>query len=233
MHFRYNANDFHNTWCLMSLIEKASSAEPVLHTSTLMLQFESHFTNDRVTIFQLANWLGDRSFGFLLVFFALPNVLPIALLPGISILTGVPLTLLALQLVFGFSKPYLPNWIGTKSFSRHDFKKIIDTAVPWLQKMEFFMKPRLLWLSGPYGKWTQGLFCFVLASVLTLPIPFGNILPASAIILLALGLIEKDGLCILLGGITGIISIVVVAGVIWAMITAAILFVQHILLNYV
>jgi Exopolysaccharide synthesis, ExoD len=42
---------------------------------------------------------------------------------------------------------------------------------------------------------------------LPLPIPFSNSIPAWAVVLLAIGMMEKDGLCVLLGHLTAIVPL--------------------------
>jgi hypothetical protein len=44
-----------------------------------------------------------------------------------------------------------------------------------------------------------GIVCTLLAAVLILPIPLGNMLPATAVTVLALSLIQRDGLLAILG----------------------------------
>jgi hypothetical protein len=51
--------------------------------------------------------------------------------------------------------------------------------------------------------------CLLLAVVIVLPIPFGHMVPASAICVLALGLIERDGLAIVLGFIVAAFGLVI------------------------
>jgi hypothetical protein len=67
-----------------------------------------------------------------------------------------------------------------------------------------------------------GAFCLLLAAILALPIPFGNMLPALAITLIALGVLERDGLWVLIGTVTGFVSLFVVAGVVYALVKSAI-----------
>ena len=57
-------------------------------------------------------------------------------------------------------------------------------------------------------------------------IPFVGI-PGFAILLLALGLIEKDGLFITAGLAMTIISVFALGGLVWAIVTSALLFLQH------
>ena len=51
-----------------------------------------------------------------------------------------------------------------------------------------------------------GIVIARLGLMLPLPIPFSNNIPAWAIVLLAIGMMEKDGLCVLLGHLTAIFS---------------------------
>jgi hypothetical protein len=49
-----------------------------------------------------------------------------------------------------------------------------------------------------------GIVIPVLGLMLPLPIPFSNSIPALAVVLLAIGMLEKDGLCVLLGHLTAV-----------------------------
>jgi hypothetical protein len=53
----------------------------------------------------------------------------------------------------------------------------------------------------------------VLAIVLTLPIPFGNWLPAFAICIVGLAIVEKDGVAVLIGLAVGVVSLFVAGAV--------------------
>jgi hypothetical protein len=74
-----------------------------------------------------------------------------------------------------------------------------------------------------------GLICLLLAIVLTLPVPLGNMLPALAISLLALGVLERDGLWVLAGFAAAIASGVVVSGVLYAVAKTSIYFFTQIM----
>ena len=51
-----------------------------------------------------------------------------------------------------------------------------------------------------------GIVIAGLGLMLPLPIPFSNNIPAWAVVLLAIGMMERDGLCVLLGHLTAIIA---------------------------
>jgi hypothetical protein len=78
-------------------------------------------------------------------------------------------------------------------------------------------------LVRPPVEYFVGLVCLVLAAVLMLPIPLGNTLPALAISLLALGVLERDGVWIAIGLSASVVAGAVVWGVLWAMVKAVVL----------
>lgn len=177
----------------------------------------------------MSGLLGNRSFGFLLLLFALPNTLPIIGIPGVSTLIGIPLAIIALQMMAGLPEPKLPTWVAQRSLHRDDFQPIINAMMPWLRKLEQLTEPRWLGVTGLASERWLGDFCLVLALVLVLPIPLGNLAPAVAVAFIALGLIEKDGIFVALGLVIGVGSLALVTGMVLAMALTAIFFVREVL----
>ena len=69
----------------------------------------------------------------------------------------------------------------------------------FLERVENLSRPRLSFVfSGP-GQRLIGLVCTLFALVLILPIPLGNMLPAAAVSVLSLSLVQRDGLLALVG----------------------------------
>lgn len=197
-------------------------------TSELLLAFAREFPRERVQLRDLGEPLGNRSFGFLLLMFALPNTVPLGI-PGLSTVTGIPLALVALQMIVGMPAPYLPRWLAERSIARANFQRLVEATVPWLRRLERLMRPRWLALTGLWGERWLGAFCFLLALVMALPIPFGNWLPSIGVALIALGLIEKDGALVTAGIVVGLLSLALMWGVIWALVEAAALAFRHLL----
>ncbi|HEU0224712.1 MAG TPA: exopolysaccharide biosynthesis protein [Steroidobacteraceae bacterium] len=196
-----------------------------LRTSEILLEFARTFQGERVRLGDLDQLLADRAFGFLMLVFALPNTLPLGI-PAISTVTGIPLALVAFQMVLGMPKPYLPGWLARRSLRRNDFERLVRATAPKLERLERVMKPRWSWLQNRAAERCLGAFCLLLAVVLALPIPFGNVPPAVAVTLISLGIIEKDGVLMTVGFAAGIGSLLFVWGVLWAMIGAAIKFMR-------
>lgn len=190
-----------------------------LRLSEVLRALADDQTRDRVSIGDLLTVLGDRAIAALLFIFAFPNVVPT--LPGTSAVLGAPLIFLAAQLTFGL-KPWLPAVIARRSISRDDFHSLIRRIGPWLERAESLLRPRASALAFPPMEYMIGFVCLLLSILLALPIPLGNILPALAISLLALGVLERDGLWVLAGLTVAAVSAVVVSGVVFAMVKTAI-----------
>lgn len=171
-------------------------------------------SRDRVSIADLVRAMDGRAFGALLLVFAFPNALPA--IPGTSGILGLPLVFLAAQMTLGRS-PWLPRFISMRSMARADFANLVERVTPWLRRAERMTQARLTVLVDGWAERLVGLVCLILALVLVLPVPFGNMLPGLAICLIALGVLERDGLWVIGGTVTGAVALVVASGVIYAM----------------
>ncbi|MBC7939366.1 MAG: exopolysaccharide biosynthesis protein [Chitinophagaceae bacterium] len=186
--------------------------------SQLLTEIAADTRRERVSVADLLLALQDRALAALLLIFALPNVIPVP--PGTSALLGAPLLFLAAQLAFGM-RPWLPGFISRRSMPRHHFAALITRAAPWLERAERLLRPRWSALCRPPAEYGVGLVCLLLSVIIFLPIPLGNMLPALAICLMALGILERDGLWVLAGLFTAIASVALVWGVLYALIKGA------------
>jgi hypothetical protein len=197
-----------------------------LPLSRLLTQLADDPSRERIAIRDLLAALGDRALAALLFVFAVPNVLPVP--PGTSAILGAPLVFLAAQLAIGRG-PWLPSLIADRSMARRDFAVLMGKVAPWLARAELLLRPRQSWLALPPMEYLLGLIILLLSIVLVLPVPLGNMLPALAISLLALGILERDGLWVLIGLGTAITAGTVVSGVVYALVKAGIYFVTKVL----
>ncbi|SSC67160.1 exopolysaccharide biosynthesis protein [Ciceribacter selenitireducens] len=191
--------------------------------SDILTSIAGDESRDRVSVADIFQAMGDRAFGALILIFALPNVIPTP--PGTSALTGAPLVFLSAQLMLGQS-PWLPRIIADRSMTRSDFASIVSRISPWLARGELMLRPRLSFLIYPPAEYVIGLLCLILAIILTLPVPLGNILPAIAICLFSCGILERDGVFVLLGTAMFTVAVSVVAGVLYALLKAFILLIN-------
>jgi hypothetical protein len=182
-------------------------------TSALLRDYVASLSGDQVSLDSLRDTLGDRGFGVLLFVFAVPNLIPVNI-PLLSAVLGAPLVLLAAQLFYGRHKPWFPRWFASRSVSRANFEAVVLRAIPYLERAEALLRPRLTPLLSWTGERLIGLALLVLTVVLALPIPFGNWLPAFAICIIGLAIVEKDGLAVLIGIAVGLLSLLVAGTVV-------------------
>ncbi|MFM9861490.1 exopolysaccharide biosynthesis protein [Pseudoxanthobacter sp. M-2] len=193
--------------------------------SAILAALVADGTRTRIGIGELVGAMQGRAFGVLMFIFAIPNVLPTP--PGVSSVLGAPLLLLSLQLALGRPAPWLPKFIARRSLPAAEFGAVVRRVVPWIARAERLLKPRLGTLARPPAERLIGFVCLLLAIVLFLPIPLGNMLPALAISIFSLAILERDGVAVLIGYVTAAVSVFVVAGVVYAMVVSAIFLLRH------
>lgn len=188
--------------------------------SNILEELPAFIVDQKVSIAMLLECLGDRALAVMIVLFALPNVLPMP--PGTSGILGVPLVFLAAQLMLG-SSPWLPGFIANRAIKKETFESLIGRCGPSISRLEHVLRPRFSWLEIRKVEFLIGGFCLILSIILLLPIPLGNLLPALSIVLIGMGVLERDGLWILIGFVVGCVSLVVVVGVIAGLLKTAFL----------
>ncbi|MET0545841.1 MAG: exopolysaccharide biosynthesis protein, partial [Caulobacterales bacterium] len=140
--------------------------------------------------------LRKRAFGFLLLFLAIPNVIPMP--PGLSTIFGVLLLFPSVQMIMGNAQPWFPRTISKRKLRRSTLQLVVDKSAPWLNRIEKLTHERLVFLTEGPAVQVLGAFCLMLGLILMLPIFLGNLFPGIAIALMAIGLIQRDGLFVLM-----------------------------------
>jgi len=181
---------------------------PFSHLSSA-LQSMAGSNSGRFDLGTISRQLGRRSIGALLLVLALPMALPIPT-PGLSVLFGIPLILVSAQLMLGRRSAWLPQRVARRSVARADFIALVDKALPILHRVERIVRPRVAWMVGNWAMVPVGAVCLVLAVIIALPVPLGHVVPGAAISVMALGVIERDGIAIGTGLITALIGLTIV-----------------------
>ena len=160
-------------------------------TSELLADLLGHQAPERVTLGWLVEGLGDRSFGVVLLVLGL-----LGLLPGVSAVAGVLLTVPAVQMILARRGAAFPRRVAARRFEAERLARVVRRVVPVLRFLERFIRPR--WAT-PFEatKRVVGGVVLLLAASLLAPVPLSNIPPALAIGLIAFAYLEEDG--VLLG----------------------------------
>jgi len=179
-------------------------------TTDVLLETIAKVEGERISIGELIDGLGERAYGILMLLFALPTILPAP--PGMSAVTGMPIVVFSLQLMVGHPHPWLPAFLRRRSILRTDLMGVLTKAEPWLRRVERITRPRFTHLVDGRMERFVGVVVFFLSIVLILPIFMGNIFPSIAIALIALALMERDGIALIAGYIAAVASTVIAFG---------------------
>jgi hypothetical protein len=169
----------------------------VASTTLRRLADEAH-ARDGLTVGEALQTMGQSGFGFVMLLLSLPAMIPI---PGpFGLVFGSALAIVALQFAFGVRSLWLPSLLRNRRIPARAFGSLQRYASPMLSKIERLVRPgRMKALTGRRLPYLLALPVFALAVAVALPIPFGNLAPVAAICVMAIGLVERDGLLVMLG----------------------------------
>lgn len=170
---------------------------------------------EAISLGVLIKKLAKRGYAALVVLLSLPFCFPIQI-PGLSTPFGIALMFIGLRMAFG-KRVWLPQWILDKKVPFNVLKKITAGADKVFKKLTL-IQPRLLYfVQAPGFLILHGLTITLLAFLmaLPLPIPFTNMLSALPLILMGLGILENDGVILLIGYIFAVVCFVFFAAVLW------------------
>lgn len=164
-----------------------------------------------VNLKDIVTLLGGKGKPLVLIFLSLPFCQPIQI-PGVSTPFGIAIAFIALRIGFGH-QIWLPKSILKKKIPEASLNKVLKASIALTKKIKRFTHPRMLWLCTPH--FLHILHGIVLALLglflaLPLPIPLSNLIAAWAIFLISFGLLEDDGLFILIGYIIPIFTALLV-----------------------
>lgn len=162
---------------------------------------------------ELVNAFGERGFGALMLFFGLLNI-AIGIIPGTTTILGAPLLLMGFQLAIRQDQLWLPRWALRRWIERETYRTGVKKVLPRLRKMERLSRPRFSIMTSEVSEVLIGVATFLLAFILILPIWGGNLIPALIIATFGFGLLQRDGLAIILAW-SAIALICTAALIIW------------------
>lgn len=162
-----------------------------------------------VTLEWIVAQLRERSFGIVMLLIGL-----LGLVPGLSPIVGIMLAVPAIQMMLGRSEPILPRRLVSRRLSKDRLERILGRLVPVLKFLERVVRPR--WAT-PFEltKRGVGLMILLLGATLLTPVPFSNIVPSLAIMLLAFAYLEEDGILLCIALAAAGVSLAITAVAVW------------------
>lgn len=151
-------------------------------------------TPEGSSVGEIIDALDERAFGLLILLFAIPCLVPG--LPGAQLI-AIPIFLLGLQMAAGKTEVWLPAQALRAQVKRSWIEAIagfVDKRLRWSERLS---RPRWVGLTKGFAERVIGL-CVALAAI-TIMLPITNTIPSLAITLIAVGLLQSDGLFALAG----------------------------------
>lgn len=184
--------------------------EDIRNLSQLLIQLERLATeHDPVTLGQVLEALGQRSFAPLLLVAGLILFSPLSGVPGVPTLMGLTILLTSVQMLLLRRHLWLPQWLLRKSISRARYLRVVQWLYRPAASIDRWLQPRLSLLVHRGGSYIIAL----VSTAIGMALPAMEILPFSATIaglaltLFGLALVAQDGLTALMAlGVTGLIT---------------------------
>lgn len=188
----------------------------VYNLGSLLLLMCSETKGDKVSVEDLLNVVGRRSYGPVLLLLGFVAVSPLAIVPGLNWIVALVTLIFALQIIIGWPRPWIPSRILRLTFPRKYMVQGVESAQKYVRRIDAFLKPRLTFLTEPPFVQLVAIVC-VGAALVTFPlglIPFGPTLPGLTILFMGLGLAARDGFMLLLAGLA-LVGAVLVTVHVW------------------
>ena len=174
----------------------------VRNLRTLLRSLCNETEGETVTVGDLLNAVGRRSYGPVLLLLGFVAISPLTIIPGANFLVAFIILIFAIQMVFGRKYPWVPRRALEFSFERKHLIMGVAAADKYVAQVDRFLKPRLTFLTGPPFVQMVALAC-VAAALVTFPlgfVPFGPVVPSLTVLLFGLAITARDGFVLLLAG---------------------------------
>ena len=182
--------------------------------SVAFLRTAHAIQNETVTLRELLELVGEQGLLLFCCILSLPFLLPVSL-PGVSTVFGLVIVLIGIGVTLN-RVPWLPHRLMNHAIQREHIVTALNKGARTFMPLERWLRFRLASLTT--GQWMNRIngLILTLSGILLLfpmgPIPFSNTLPALAIILLVLGMLQRDGVFIIAGYVTFLITDIYFAG---------------------
>lgn len=174
----------------------------VRNLRTLLQSLCSQTNGETVSVGDLLNAVGRRSYGPVLLLLGFIAISPLTIIPGANVLVALITLIFAGQMVVGRHHPWIPKKALEFSFPRKHLIAGVAMADKYVAQIDRFLKPRQTFLTRSPFVQLVALAC-VGAALVTLPlsfVPLGPVVPSLAVLLFGLAITARDGFVIVLAG---------------------------------
>jgi hypothetical protein len=165
---------------------------------------------DGVTLATILDSVGQEGLLLLTVFLTLIFLVPVSI-PGVSTVFGFAILMIGLSRLF--KRPlWIPRRLAHRVLPTDKLRVAFTQGSQWVRRLERISRPHRLngLVASPSARFLNNCALILAAALLMAPfglVPFSNTFPALSILFLAVGLMQNDGLCILLGHCANLLTI--------------------------
>ncbi|MEY4965025.1 MAG: putative exopolysaccharide synthesis protein [Pseudomonadota bacterium] len=154
----------------------------------------------RVSVADLMDAIGERSFGPLLLVPSLIAVSPVGAIPGLPAITSVVIVLVAAAILLHADHVWIPGWLAGRSIDAGKMERGLQKFRPVARFIDHLLRPRMAWLTRGVFFYGIALLCLLIGLVTPILelVPLGGIPPNAAVVAFSLAIIARDGVWALL-----------------------------------
>lgn len=199
-------------WRFVTALSEAREPRGALAKIEAIIDGAERHQDGSITLGALSDAMGERAFGLLMLVLALPCCLPfIYLLPQ---LVALPMLVLAGQMAQGRQSPWLPETLRKRKLPVSGLADVLSKAKKYGGWLENLAHPRFAFMTGAKGIRVIGTLMLIPCASILLPLPLTNTVPGIGVAVTSVGLIERDGLFVVLGLVIGLlwVAMLVIGG---------------------
>jgi hypothetical protein len=163
-----------------------------------------------VTLAQVRDLVGSEGLMLLTAFLTIVFLVPVSV-PGVSTVFGAGILLIGVSRLFRLEL-WLPKRIERRLVATERLRSALQRGLVWFRRLERVSRPRrLAWATSDGAVRIVNDCALILGAALLMApfglIPFSNTFPAIALLFLAIGSLQRDGLFILIGHVSNLVTI--------------------------
>jgi hypothetical protein len=198
------------------MLRPPADPKALVATSVVLQRLLDEVPPDHFTLSWLTYRLRKRSFGIVMLLLAV-----VAIAPGFSIVAGLLLMIPAFQMIAGKPAPVFPRRIAARSLPTRHLAAVVQRSVPVLSYLEKLVHPRWHTPFEATKRLVGAVVVILSATLVFLPIPLSNVVPALVIALISLAYLEEDGVLLLIALLAAAVVLTVATVAIWEMVVGA------------
>lgn len=191
--------------------------KPSIFEQDLLILLEKAHASTSLTIEEIIGDLAGKGKLLILIVLSIPFCQPLQI-PGVAIPFGIIIAFIGLRMAFG-KQIWLPKKLLSKRIAAKTVRKTGEKALKIMIKCKRFIHPRMMWLAKSRTmQIINGLIIGFLGIFLALPlpIPLSNITAGWGIFLLAVGLLEDDGVILLVAYFATIVTCIILFSILFS-----------------